>query len=110
MASLGGIAATVFAPAYKLLYEPAKKARKAEDAAIEEQRNAQRQAEARAGAQMRQSEMAQRAANRRAPDLASILNGAQGAATTGAGGTLLTGPGGIGRDRLKLGKSSLLGG
>lgn len=101
---------TLIAPAYSLLYEPAVKRRKAEDAAIEEQRRAQDEAKNAALSQARRAEMDAMARNRKTPDMASLLSAEQAAAAfSGAGATLLTGAGGIDRKKLKLGQSSLLG-
>lgn len=110
MSFFSDVAKTFLAPAYSLLYEPAVKRRKAEDKAIEEQRRAQDEAKSAALSQARRAEMDMAARNRKTPDMASLLSGEQAAAAfSGAGGTLLTGAGGIDRKKLKLGQTSLLG-
>lgn len=99
---------TLIAPAYSV-YRNQRDARRAEDAALEEQRNAMRQADARAAAQARQSEMEFRRVNQKQPDFASILLTEESASLLGAASTNLTGAGGIGRDRLNLGPKKLVG-
>lgn len=81
----------------------------AQKQAMAEQRQAQSQAAAAAESQRQKSEMAMRAANRRQPDIAGIM---QSAAETSSGpsSTMLTGPSGISPQDLALGRSTLLGG
>jgi fatty acid desaturase len=80
----------------------------AQQDAMRQQKKAQTQATAAAASQQRQSEMAINAANRRSPDVSSIMAGASKAA--GVSGTMLTGPAGVDPNSLALGRSSLLGG
>jgi hypothetical protein len=82
----------------------------AQDDAARQQKKAQTQATAAATSQQRQSEMAINAANRRSPDVNSIMAGASRAASGGPSGTMLTGPAGVDPNSLALGRSSLLGG
>ena len=79
--------------------------------AVRRQEAAQRQATQRAATERRRSEQEQRRLNRRRPQIPSLLGQAGRAAQGGPAGTLLTGPGGIGRGQLTLGGGgSLLGG
>ncbi len=82
----------------------------AQQDAARQQKKAQNQATAAAASQQRQSEMAINAANRRSPDVSSIMAGASKAASGGPSGTMLTGPAGVDPNSLALGRSSLLGG
>lgn len=77
--------------------------------ALRRQDAAQDQAEAQAAADRKRAEEEQNRANQKQPDLGAIL-GAERQFGEGAGSTLLTGPDGITRDRLRLSKQSLLGG
>ncbi|NDG61870.1 MAG: hypothetical protein EBY29_00155 [Planctomycetes bacterium] len=77
---------------------------------MRQQKKAQDQATRAAASQQRQSEMSINAANRRSPDVSSIMAGASKAASGGAAGTMLTGPAGVDPNSLALGRSSLLGG
>ncbi len=78
-----------------------------------EQRGAAKDSAARATANAKKtaadSERATNAASARAPDVASLLSGAEAAAKGGAGSTMLTGPQGVSPDKLTLGRSTLLG-
>jgi hypothetical protein len=56
------------------------------------------------------NDQANNRANQKHPNANAILAAAQAAAKSGIGGTMLTGPQGIGTDQLTLGKSTLLGG
>ncbi len=78
--------------------------------ALRRQEAAQRQATQRAAGEQRRGEQERRRANRRGPELGSLLGSQQRAGSGGAGGTLLTGPGGVSRGNLTLGGGSLLGG
>ncbi len=80
----------------------------AQEDAMRQQKRAQQQATRAAVSQQRQSEMAINAANRRSPDVSSIMAGASKA--SGVSGTMLTGPAGVDPNSLALGRSSLLGG
>lgn len=76
---------------------------------IRQQEEAQRLATSRAAAEQRRQEMEQRRANRKKPNLSSLLSDERRGALTGPGATMLTGAGGVNRQRLTLGQSSLLG-
>ena len=80
----------------------------AQQDAMRQQKKAQDQATRAAASQQRQSEMTINAANRRSPDVSSIMAGASKA--SGVSGTMLTGPAGVDPNSLALGRSSLLGG
>jgi len=82
----------------------------AQQDAMRQQKKAQQAATAKAIGQQRQSEMVTNAANRRTPDINSIMSAASQAAKTGPSSTMLTGPGGVDPNSLALGRSSLLGG
>jgi hypothetical protein len=77
---------------------------------MRQQKKAQNQAARAAASQQRQSEMATNAANRRTPDINSIMSAASQASKTGPSATMLTGPSGVDPNSLALGRSSLLGG
>jgi uncharacterized protein HemX len=82
--------------------------RKAQKEAANRQEAAQREAATQARSQQRRSQQAMAMANRREPDVASILQ-----STMDAGGptsTMLTGPMGVNPADLNLGRQSLLGG
>lgn len=106
MASFSGIAGTLLAPAWKLLIEPQREAKKEQQRALDEQKRAQSIAEADAASARRRTAMDQAKANQKAPDVGTLLSNAQ---SPTAGGTLLTGASGIDPRRLKLGQTSLLG-
>lgn len=72
-------------------------------------KKAQAQAQSNANAQIKQAEEATNRANRKTPDTMAILDSAKQAGM-GASGTMLTGPGGVDPEKLKLGKTTLLGG
>ena len=86
------------------------RADKAQEQALGEQRQAQTQASAQAASQQRRSAQAMAAANRRQPDMGSIMAGAAEGAGGGPTSTMLTGPTGVNPQDLALGRSSLLGG
>lgn len=77
--------------------------KRAQKRSVRRQEKAQRVAESRALAETRRSDQERRRLNRRQPDLGALLADSQRGGATGAGGTLLTGPGGVGRNRLTLG-------
>jgi uncharacterized protein HemX len=82
--------------------------RKAQKEAANRQEAAQREAATQARSQQRRSQQAMAMANRREPNVASILQ-----STMDAGGptsTMLTGPMGVNPADLNLGRQSLLGG
>ncbi len=70
---------------------------------LRRQEQAQRLAASRALAETGRSEQERRRLNRRQPDLGSLLADSQRGGAAGVGGTLLTGPGGVSRNRLTLG-------
>ena len=74
------------------------------------QENAQRLATSRAAAEIRAQESDRRRLNKRKPNVAGLLAEERKSALSGAGATTLTGASGVGRERLTLGRSSLLGG
>ena len=83
-------------------------AKKKQADALSRQQKAQTQAVNAAQGQRKQSEMAVNQANRQQPNVAGIMEAAS-AASSGAAGTMLTGPTGVDPNSLALGKSSLLG-
>lgn len=82
----------------------------AQDKALKQQKGAQQQAEAETLSQRRASETAQNAANKKTPDISSIIARAAQSGASGVSGTMLTGPSGVNQSSLNLGKSTLLGG
>ncbi len=76
------------------------------------QERAQRQAEADTIRQERQAEMERNKADAKRPDLETLLAAEQSTMLGGSAGTMLTGQSGAGVDpqKLKLGRSTLLGG
>jgi hypothetical protein len=87
----------------------AQKQQKLQKQALEEQRQTQADATARAAKAQRDQEQAYNAANQKKPDIGTLLTSEQAAASKGQGETLLTGPVGVDSGALKLSKSSLLG-
>lgn len=75
-----------------------------------DQREAQNVAVATAASEQRKSDEALAAANRKAPDVGSLLTAEQQARLKGPSTSLLTGSAGVDPNRLKLGRASLLGG
>jgi len=85
----------------------AEKQSKLQKESLAQQKAAQEQATAAAGAQAKSSEEAINAATQRAPDVSGIMeNAAEGGSPMS---TMLTGPLGVSKDELKLGKKTLLG-
>jgi hypothetical protein len=84
--------------------------KKAQEDAMRKQEAAQAEAAKQAQLQTEASMGAMRAANRRAPDVAGIMQAAQEVGGGGPAGTMLTGPMGVNPQDLQLGRSSLLGG
>ena len=82
----------------------------AQDDAARQQKKAQQAATSKSISQQRQSEMVTNAANRRTPDINSIMSAASQASKTGPSATMLTGSSGVDPNSLALGRSSLLGG
>jgi len=77
--------------------------------ALQAQKAAQKQGIQQALSTQRQGEIAQNAANMKAPDISAILQRAALAAKAGVGSTMLTGASGVNPSQLNLGKTSLLG-
>jgi len=84
-------------------------AKKKQASALSKQESAQAQAVKAAEGQRMTSEMAINQANRKKPDVSSIMQAAGESASGGAAGTMLTGPTGVNPNALSLGKSTLLG-
>ncbi len=84
-------------------------AKKKQAEGLKKQEAAQQEAVRVAQNQQRKSEMAINQANRRAPDVNSIMQAANSASKGGPSGTMLTGPTGVDPNALSLGKSTLLG-
>ena len=74
-----------------------------------QQADAQERARSASVREQKRAEEEQRRANRRTPDVASLLGAAQRDAQAGAGSTLLSGAQGIRRNNLLLGGGSRLG-
>lgn len=84
-------------------------AKKKQADALSKQESAQKQAVKAAEGQRQISEMAINQANRKKPDVSSIMQAAGESASGGSAGTMLTGPTGVNPNALSLGKSTLLG-
>ena len=84
-------------------------AKKKQAQALRRQESAQAQAVTAAEGQRLTSQMAINQANRKKPDVSSIMQAAGASASGGASGTMLTGPTGVDPNALSLGKSTLLG-
>jgi uncharacterized protein HemX len=84
--------------------------KKQQERAMQQQERAQAAQLAQTQAQQRRSEMAMNAANRKQPDVSSIMERAGQQAGGGPSSTMLTGPGGVDPTQLSLGRSTLLGG
>jgi len=84
-------------------------AKKKQAQALSRQESAQAQAVGAAERQRQTSEMAINQANRKKPDVSSIMQAAGESASGGAAGTMLTGPTGVNPNALSLGKTTLLG-
>lgn len=84
------------------------KAAQQQKKALRSQEQAQQRAQARAQAQSRRAEEDYNRANRRQPDLSSLLGSEQDLSRTGPASTLLTGATRI--DPKRMGRTSLLGG
>lgn len=80
----------------------------AQNAALKKQNTAEQTATSAALSTQRQGEIAQGDANKKAPDIAGILQRAA-ATGNGLGTTMLTGPTGVNNGGLNLGGSTLLG-
>ena len=84
-------------------------AKKKQAQALTRQESAQAQAVSAAERQRQTSEMAINQANRKKPDVSSIMQAAGESASGGTAGTMLTGPTGVNPNALSLGKTTLLG-
>lgn len=71
---------------------------------------AQQEAKQQAEKQEKASDQALNAANMKSPDIGGLLAAAASGNRSGQTSTMLTGPSGIDPNKLKLGKSTLLGG
>lgn len=74
------------------------------------QAEAQKKAESDSIRQERINEMERNKADAKKPDLATLLASEQSMMLGGAAGTMLTGQGGVDSQKLKLGRTTLLGG
>lgn len=74
------------------------------------QERAQKQAESESLRQERLNEMERNKADAKRPDLETLLASEQSMMLGGAAGTMLTGQGGVDAQKLKLGRTTLLGG
>lgn len=87
----------------------AREQKKIQEEQLRRQRDANFQQMQRALSAQRRSQAESRAANRRGPDVASLLGRERNRALFGPGSTLLTGPKGAPNNSLLLGSKSLLG-
>lgn len=90
-------------------YEAQRKAERQQSQALAAQRAAQDASISATMSEQRRAAQAQRAADAKGPDIAALLGSEQKAAQGGYQSTLLTGPGGVDRKKLKLGRPTLLG-
>ena len=81
----------------------------AQSEAADAQRESQNKALQQAKDQQKAADEANNRANSKSADSNAIMSAAAQAAKRGVGGTMLTGPQGVGNDLLSLGKSTLLG-
>lgn len=102
-----GVAATAAGVGYTIASGEDAKRKQAD--ALGKQERAQTQAVASAETQRQQSQQLVNQANRKKPDVSSIMQAAADSSKGGAAGTMLTGPTGVDPNSLALGKSSLLG-
>jgi len=108
-AVMAGTAAAATAAGTGYAIASGEDAKKKQAAALSRQESAQAQAVKAAEGQRMTSEMAINQANRKKPDVSSIMQAAGESASGGAAGTMLTGPTGVNPNALSLGKSTLLG-
>ena len=108
-AIMAGTAAAATAAGTGYTIAAGEDAKKKQAAALSKQEAAQTQAVGAAEKQRQTSEMTINQANRKKPDVSSIMQSAGESASGGAAGTMLTGPTGVNPNALSLGKSTLLG-
>lgn len=101
------IAATVISTGVSIYQGQQQK--KAQEASLQQQRDAQAQAEQAALKQEKVSEEATNKAQAKRPDAGAILSQAEQAAKVGGGSTMLTGSQGVDPNSLQLEKKTLLG-
>lgn len=108
MAVTGAIAAVAALGA--TVYQGERQA-SAQRSSLRAQGKAQRESATAAAAEQRRAEMEQRKANRKSPNVASLLAEERTQGWTGQGTTMLTGSQGIARagSSMKLGQTSMLG-
>ena len=108
-AVMAGTAAAATAAGTGYAIASGEDAKKKQAQALTRQESAQAQAVTAAERQRKTSEMAINQANRKKPDVSSIMQAAGESASGGAAGTMLTGPTGVNPNALSLGKTTLLG-
>ena len=101
-------AAAVVGVGYSIYNGEQQKAKQAE--ALNQQKEAQANAEASALKQEKSAEEAQNKSLAKRPDVSSILSQAEQAGKSGVGSTMLTGAAGVDPSSLALEKKTLLGG
>ena len=87
-----------------------KQQQKAQEKQLAQQKAANQKAAQQAQKTQEANEIAQNKANRKAADVSGINAGIEARQGAGAGGTLLTGQGGVAGEDLNLGGNTLLGG
>lgn len=100
--------AAVTATAYSVY--SGERASEKQDEALKQQRTAQAEAKTAATQQQQTSEQNINKARQKAPDVGAIQQAAEQGYAGGVQGTMLTGPQGVKKEDLSLGKSTLLGG
>ena len=108
-AVMAGTAAAATAAGTGYAIASGEDAKKKQAQALTRQESAQAQAVKAAEGQRQTSEMAINQANRKKPDVSSIMQAAGESASGGTAGTMLTGPTGVNPNALSLGKTTLLG-
>jgi len=108
-AVMAGTAAAATAAGTGYAIASGEDAKKKQADALSRQQSAQAQAVKAEEGQRMTSEMAINQANRKKPDVSSIMQAAGESASGGTAGTMLTGPTGVNPNALSLGKTTLLG-
>lgn len=107
IAALAGAGAAVGGTAYSIYAGQKQQGQQKKALALQNQ--TQQEAEAASLDTERKSELAANEANKKTPNVASILAKAAAMGNQGLSSTMLTGPGGVSPSSLNLGKTSLLG-
>ena len=107
---MGVVAAIAAVGSTVVAIQSSNQQRKIQQQALEDQRQANERAEARAKAEQQRSEQEYNRANRQNVDVTSAMDASELSAQQGASGTLLTGGSGVDPNQLNLSQNTLLGG